>query len=375
MKVLHSGSLADRSGGPAMSIYLTLLGLRTLGVEAEIIQYPLCKGEKNRGEDVPIHYADRPWERKSAFSPTLGSRIDALGAYDIYHAHGVWQWNTYALVDAARRTRNPYLITPHGMLYPQDIAKASTTFKRLSLRWRLLHDLNRAACVHVTCEEEMMHCRALGVTSPIAVIPNPIEICPRLPKHNDGVFRVVYLGRISRRKNVESLLYAFAELQCNEAELLIIGSGDPDYEQFLHDEVRRLQLQNVRFAGFQTGRSKDELLATCSLLVMPSEFENFGNVILEGLVRQIPCVATKGSPWQALQTNDCGWWIDYNQTAITQSIKQAMSLPAETLDQMGHRGRLLAEEQYAMDSVARRMIELYRWILGSDEKPEFVHLL
>lgn len=374
MKVLHSGSLADRSGGPAMTTYLTVLGLRTIGVDAEVIQAPLREGEKNRGDDVPVHYTQRPWEYKFAFSPSFGRCVDALGAYDIYHAHGIWQWNTYAMVDAALRAHKPYLITPHGMLYPQDIAKSSTAFKRLSLRWRLLRDLNRAACVHATCDEELRHCRALGVTSPIAVIPNPIEICPRLPKRNDGVFRVVYLGRVSRRKNIESLLYAFAELQCSEAELLIIGSGEPDYEQFLRSEALRLQLHNVRFAGFQTGRAKDELLSTCSLLVMPSEFENFGNVILEGLVRQIPCIATKGSPWQVLQTYDCGWWIDYNQTAITHAIRQAMSLPTETLNQMGLRGRQLAEEQYSMDSVARRMDELYRWILGRTEKPEFVHL-
>ena len=46
----------------------------------------------------------------------------------------------------------------------------------MSLKIRLLDDLNRAACVHVTCEEEMNHCRNLGVTSPIAIVPNPVEI-------------------------------------------------------------------------------------------------------------------------------------------------------------------------------------------------------
>lgn len=356
-----------------MSTYLTLRGLRKQGVEAEVIQYPLCEGEQNRGEEVPIHYAERPWERRFAFSPSLGRTIDSLGDYDIYHAQGVWQWNTYALVDAARRRQKPYLITPRGMLYPQDIAKSSTWFKRLSLRWRLLSDLNHAACVHVTCDEEMAHCRALGVTSPIAVIPNPVEIGEAVKRQRDGVFRVAYLGRLSRRKNVESLLYAFAQLQCTEAELLILGGGDAEYEAFLRNEAKRLMLSNVRFAGFVSGGKKDELLATCSLLVMPSEFENFGNVILEGLVHEIPCIATKGSPWQVLETHSCGWWVDYDQSAITSAIRQAMELPAEALEQMGRRGRELVESEYSMEAVGQKMLTLYQWILGEAERPEFVY--
>lgn len=62
------------------------------------------------------------------------------------------------------------------MLYPQDIQKSNKFFKILSLKIRLLNDLNHAACVQVTCTDEMVHCRNLGITSPIAIIPNPIEI-------------------------------------------------------------------------------------------------------------------------------------------------------------------------------------------------------
>jgi hypothetical protein len=32
----------------------------------------------------------------------------------------------------------------------------------------------------------------------------------------------------------------------------------------------------------------------------------------------------------------------------------------------------LVEEKYSIDSVAQKMIQLYEWILGKREKPEFV---
>ena len=252
MKVLHTGTLDVNAGGPAMSTYYTLYGLQQLGVDAEIIMYPLSPTGKLRGEKVPVHFAKAPWEHKLAYSPVLKKEISALGEYDIYHAQGIWQYPTYALVDVARKKGKPYIITPRGMLYPQDIRKSNKFFKELSLKYRLLDDLNRAACVQVTCKDEMEHCRNLGVTSPIAIIPNPIEIKDYTEKKKDNIFRLGYLGRLSPRKNVESLIYAFHELKdlSKDAELLIIGGGDDKYEEFLKSEVKRLSLNNVRFTGF-----------------------------------------------------------------------------------------------------------------------------
>ena len=376
MKVLHSGTLDVNAGGPAMSTYNTLWGLRQLGVEAEIFMYPLSLTGRLKGTEVPVHYTKAPIDKKLLYSPSYKREMQALGKYDIYHAQGVWQYPTYALADVARRQGKPYLITPRGMLYPQDIARSSTFLKKLSLKLRLLSDLNKAACVHVTCKDEMIYCRQLGVTSPIAIIPNPVEIKTYPFDKTDNTFRLGYLGRLSPRKNVEGLIYAFAELgeEAKSTELLIIGGGDVQYETFLKKEVERLHLTNVRFAGFLSGKEKDKAIASCSVLAMPSEFENLGNVILEGLVRGIPCIATKGAPWEELNTHHCGWWVEYNQSAITGTVKQAINTTPETLKEMGNRGRDLMIQIYSIESVALKMKFLYSWILGQEKKPNFVYL-
>lgn len=375
MKVLHSGTLVASAGGPAMSTYLTLKGLRQLGVDAQIIMFPLMEDDKLRGRDVPMHFVTSNPKIPLSFAPTYRKDILALSKFDIYHAQGVWLWNTYALASAARKCHKPYLITPRGMLYPQDIAKSNSFFKKLSLKWRLLDDLNRAACVHVTCDEEMFHCRNLGVTSPIAVIPNPVEIKDYPYKKLDNVRRIGYLGRLSPRKNVEGLIRAFHELgkDAKDAELLIIGGGDEKYEKFLRDEAARLQLNNVRFTGFLTGKDKDKAIASCSVLAMPSEFENLGNVVLEGLVRRIPCIATKGSPWEELNTCQCGWWVPYTQDDITNAVRSAINASEEMLENKGRNGRKLMEKRYSVEAIAQQMKALYEWILYGISKPDFVY--
>ena len=155
---------------------------------------------------------------------------------------------------------------------------------------------------------------------------------------------------------------------------LIIGGGDIHYEKFLKNEVKRLGLNNVKFLGFLSGDKKDEAISSLSVLAMPSEFENLGNVILEGLIRKIPCIATKGSPWEELITHKCGWWVDYNQEAITKAVKEAIETPNEELIEMGNRGRKLIEENYSIEKVAQKFKSLYEWIYEKKSKPSFIYI-
>ena len=106
---------------------------------------------------------------------------------------------------------------------------------------------------------------------------------------------------------------------------------------------------------------------------MPSEFENLGNVVLEGLVRGIPCIATTGSPWRELETHHCGWWVPYTQNDITQAVYEALNVSQMELNAMGENGRLLMENKYSVTRIGEQMKSLYEWVLGTNNKPKFVY--
>lgn len=373
MKVLHFGTLDMNAGGPANSAYLTLLGLRDIGVDAQLAMYSLNKQGVLRGDKIPVHFMGKPINGRFAFSPLLKRKLLSLGEYDIFHAQGIWQYPTYALIDIAKKAGKPYVVTPRGMLYPQDIFKSNSFLKKVSLQMRLLKDLNNAACVHVTCNEERDHCRRLGVTSPIAVIPNPVEYVDFPVMSNRKHFILGYLGRLSKRKRIEFLIYAFADLAFPDAELVIVGGGDVDYERFLKAEVNRLKLHNVSFLGFLSGEAKEKVLANMSVLALPSEFENFGNVIVEALAHGIPCIATHGAPWKDLEDYHCGWWVPNNRDAIKDAIANAWSLHLSVLEEMGNRGKQLVLKKYSMNAVAQSMKSVYNWILHDGECPEFLY--
>lgn len=375
MKVLHIGSIAEKIGGPAFSVYNTITGLIKLGVEAEIVMPRINEDNKLIGTEVPIHFSKLPIDHYFKYTPGLKSFISDCGDFDIYHIQNIWLYNGYAAIDTAHRKEKPYVISPRGSLYPQALNGNSSTFKRWSLRIRLLKDLNAAACIHCTCKDEMLFCRSIGINSPIAIIPNPIEI-KEYQKKKDSIFRLGYLGRVHPRKKIEKLIYAWKEIgnNINDAELVIIGSDNAEYEQFLKNEVKRLRLENVRFIGFVSGEKKDEILSSISVLANPSDFENFGNVTLESLVRSIPAIATKGAPWSELITHHCGWWVDSSQENINAAIKDALSTSKENLSEMGKNARKLAEDNYSIDSVANKFKKMYEWCINKGETPDFIQL-
>jgi glycosyltransferase involved in cell wall biosynthesis len=225
--------------------------------------------------------------------------------------------------------------------------------------------------------EEMEHVRKLGVNSPIAVIPNPVDIngidetIAYKPK-----IRVGYLGRIHPRKNIERLIHAWYKLGCEvrDMELLIVGAGDDTHHRFLKQETARLGLQNVVFTGFLQGEEKDKVLRTLSYLVVPSDFENFGMVVPEALMRGVPVIASKGTPWEELQTHHCGWWVNNDVDTLVHTIRNALSLSEAERMEMGKNGQKLIRENYAMEAVASKMLRLYEWILNGGERPEFVYV-
>lgn len=376
MKVLHSGILDVRYGGPALSTYLTIKGLKEHHVSVEAVIPPIENGGKLISKDIPIHYTQHIRNKRLGYIPGVQRLLSSLNQYDLYHIQGIWQYLGHSVATYARQLHKPYIITLRGMLYPQALAH-SAVIKKISLALYQRKDLQRAACIQTTCIEEMEHYRKLGFTNPVAILPNPIEtkgIIDRPIQQNNRI-RIGYLGRVHPRKRIERLIYAFDALRnkSTDVDLIIIGADDIQYEQFLKNEVKRLKLTNVYFTGFLSGNEKDKAIMSLSYLAVPSDFENFGNIVTEALVRGVPVIASKGMPWHELETYNCGWWIDNDQKTINQTILKAISLPEEERIQMGENGKKLIQNNYSVYILGEKMKQLYEWILTNQDKPNFVY--
>lgn len=303
--------------------------------------------------------------------------------YDLYHTNGLWIYCNHITCSVARHKHKPYVITPHGMLYPQALARSYWK------KWSLIQlcfrkDINRADCLHVTCNAEMEYVRQFGYRGAIAIIPNPAnlpgyltEIAAAKPSfwECNRLKQFGFLGRLHPIKKIENLLYGMAELpNSQDCELVIMGKGDDAYEQFLRSETKRLGLEDrVKFHGFVNGIEKYEQLAQLACLFVPSDFENFGMIVTEALSVGTPVMASLGTPWEELNTLGCGWWTDRTPENIAQVMQQVMEMPVAELLAMGEKGRQLVQKKYTAPQVARQMQRMYEWLSGKCSKPEFVY--
>ncbi|SDY57263.1 glycosyltransferase family 4 protein [Halobellus clavatus] len=101
--------------------------------------------------------------------------------------------------------------------------------------------------------------------------------------YNPSSKKILYLGRLVKRKNISTLLHAWNkfEQKNNDYELKIAGSGVMKNE--LLNIKCELGLSRVEFLGYISESEKRELLEKCFAFVLPSLMEGYATTGLEAL--------------------------------------------------------------------------------------------
>lgn len=131
----------------------------------------------------------------------------------------------------------------------------------------------------------------------IAIVPLAFHE-PAIPAADRGDFALeetdfylVTVGRLVKRKAIETMLEALSKVSDQKVKLIIVGDG-PERE-FLENLVTDLSLQErVRFAGYLEEAEKFSYIKNSDLFIMTSLHEGFGIVFMEAMYFGIPIVCT-----------------------------------------------------------------------------------
>jgi len=138
------------------------------------------------------------------------------------------------------------------------------------------------------------------VENKTSVLPNGIDdfwfetAYPPLAYDDSEAFRLVYIGQIIKRKNVDKILNAIERLNSKDENisLMVIGGEHPSETQFYQDIVERMKLLDfVQYKGVVRDHEvlRNEI-AESHALVMPSVNELFGLVFIEAISQNTPVV-------------------------------------------------------------------------------------
>jgi len=308
------------------------------------------------------------------FAPELKRRSRELVAHtDILHGHGLYVGTNYVLGREARRQGKPLVYHAHGFFEPW-ILNRSRWKKRLA-HW-LFEDANlrHTRLWRALTDKEAGQIRACGITAPIVVAPNglnleqypeperrddPIEtpLIPRLAKNKR---RLLFLGRIHPKKGLDLLLSAWAGLGSVQKNWELVVAG-PDENGHLAELRESVQTpggpEDIRFTGPVTGKAKTDLLYSADLFVLPSYSEGFSMSLLEAMACEVPVVATAACNFSEITAAQAGWECDCTRESLTGTLHRALDEDESARKQRGRNGRQLVRERYTWPSTLSLLLQ------------------
>ena len=308
----------------------------------------------------------------------------------LLHSHGLW----LAASRASRRLRRQGLaavVAPHGMLDPW-AWRRRRALKQLLWWTGERTTVQRASCLQALCGAERDAIRALGITAPVALIPNGVELpdrspaalaaLPAAPWQEHGVPAgapvLLFLGRFHAKKGLAPLLSAWAQLQARapadqeQPWLVLAGFGDGGQ---LAAQLQRAPIPQVCLVGALHGPAKASALAQAKGFVLPSYSEGLPMAALEAMSWGLPCLLSEACNLPEAFSAGAAWSAPAHAEhllPVLQRWRDAVLRDPGALSAMGAAGHELVRSRFSWKAVAQQTTELYGWLLGTDSEPAFV---
>jgi glycosyltransferase involved in cell wall biosynthesis len=129
----------------------------------------------------------------------------------------------------------------------------------------------------------------------------------------NGPLRILFLGNVMPRKGLHVLLDALSRLQPSSFIVDVIGSltTDPAYARAMQKKAATLGLSSlVTFHSSLNNAPLVEKLSNAHILVVPSSYEGFGIVYLEGMAFGLPAIGTTaGAAGEIIRDGETGFLI------------------------------------------------------------------
>ncbi len=315
------------------------------------------------------------WARDPQLWQQLGQMVQSAS---LVHIHGLWREHSSIAAKLCRRFAIPYVVSAHGMLEPWALNNGKWK-KRLYLAAVEQKVLQGAAGLRALTKDEVSDYRNLGLRNPVEVLPNGIDLPNKTSPalfleaypHLTGKRLIVFLGRIHKKKGIDILCHAWAQIsrEFPEAHLVIAGPGEDQTLNDLIGLVRDLQMENrITFTGMLRGELKWAALAASSVFVLPSHSEGFSVAIQEALGSGLPVIISTACHFPEILKVDCGWEIEPEKSQLTGVLIQALKADQETLSEMGARGRKLMANSFTWPKVGERAADIFEQWCGASSR-------
>jgi glycosyltransferase involved in cell wall biosynthesis len=180
--------------------------------------------------------------------------------------------------------------------------------------------------------------------------------------------QILFLGNVMERKGLHTLLEALVCLPSSSFILDIVGSltTDPTYAKQMQDFVMVNGLSStVHFHSSLNNQPLIEKLKAAHILVVPSSYEGFGIVYLEGMGFGLPAIGTTlGAASEVIEDGVTGFLIQPGDAHSLAAKLQGMNERRDLLVQMSLAARSRYQRQPTWNQTASQIREFLQSFLS-----------
>ena len=385
MKILQViPSLAAGFGGPKNAV----LGLSSALVREgqDVTIYTTDADVKGRLEvplETPVEiqniktvYFPVQYIRHYKFSLPLARALRRnIPCFDIVHIHSLFQFSTLAAAYYCRKYHKPYLIRPLGQLDPF-LLKRHFLYKKPYLYLFERRNLDGAAAIHFTSEEEKRLAKDLGLRSRSVVVGLGLDLNEfnDLPEY--GTFRrnypelknkkiILFLSRVNFKKGLDILVKAFANIarKRKDVSLVIAGPDNEGYGKKVKQWLNKEGVSNLAlFTGMLLGKDKLAAFRDSDVFVLPSYSENFGLAVIEAMACGLPVViSSKINISVDIMKAGAGLIVDTDYLQLSGALERLLD-ESQLRKEIISKAEQLIRLKFSWFNIARDMVKIYQSI-------------
>jgi glycosyltransferase involved in cell wall biosynthesis len=358
----------------------------TAGITTGVLLFGECRGS-SYGKFVSLQEPARPRRTHSAvgakiFEVSWHQGVEAIARTaatwrpDILHLHSFWLWPVARGLRA--RLGKPLVYTVHSLdraeyELGQGPAECLTQWVGQEA---VISSADRVIAL-TQSERELLKSYCPGVDGRVRVVGNGIDdvpLTPRARSRDSDAPLVLFNGRFVERKGIRELMEAI-ELVLREepcVQFVLVGghrgcSGAQMESWLLPTWLRPLRAQ-IQFAGWLTPRQLTEWYRRADILVVPSWYEPFGMVILEGMLHGLAVAASAvGGPMEILDHERTGLLFPARDSkALAEAILRLVRNPDRRLC-IGAAGATEVRERWLWHRIIEKMRRVYQELIPPAE--------
>ena len=280
--------------------------------------------------------------------------------YDLIHAHSILGGAIGKL--AAYFTKNPLLFTVHGSPNIDGGRKNFDYYAEKFILTKLKY--------HKVISVGKSYLSHKNVNSDIEIIPNGVDIKKfdaLSPVGKADFFKIIFVGRLDWVKGIDTLIEALKILKGKKSGILsekklqvhLIGYGF-DAEKYKTMARASCVDDIILFRGKIRGEALIKEYKSSHLFILPSLCEGQPLTILEAMAAGLPLLTTFAADNAEIVSTEEGWKIESkNADQLAAKMEEVMSLPEETLEEMGKKAHQTATSNYSWENVISELFRIY----------------